>query len=112
MSNYTKGPWHWDSDPVKGDPHNRVRYRVCALGKTVTQVYYSSYEGGLTNAEADARLIAAAPDMYEALYLCEASLTEMERDGRVWACDIKALHAARTALSRALGEKREKESAL
>lgn len=63
MSAHTAGPWHWDSDAVKNDPTGRVRYRVTALGKTVTQVYYSSYEGGLTNAEDDARLIAAAPDM-------------------------------------------------
>jgi hypothetical protein len=67
MSAHTPGPWHWDSDPVKGDQLGRVRYRVAALGKTITQLYYSSYEGGPTNAEADARLIAAAPDLYEAL---------------------------------------------
>ena len=64
---HTPGPWHWDSDPVKGDPTGRVRYQVVALGKTITKVYYSSYEGGLTNAEHDARLIAAAPDLLEAL---------------------------------------------
>lgn len=64
---HTPGPWHWDSDPVKGDPMGRVRYQVCALGKTITKVYHSSYEGGLTNAEADARLIAAAPDLLVAL---------------------------------------------
>ena len=67
MSAHTPGPWHWDSDAVKNDPYGRVRYRVCTLGKTITQVYYSSFEGGLTNADADARLIAAAPDLLEAL---------------------------------------------
>lgn len=60
---HTPGPWHWESDPVKNDPLGRVRYQVTALGKTITQVYYSSHEGGLTNAEADARLIAAAPEL-------------------------------------------------
>jgi hypothetical protein len=64
---HTPGPWHWDSDPVKNDPTGRIRYRVCATGKTVTQVYYSSFEGGPTNAEADARLIAAAPALLDAL---------------------------------------------
>ncbi|MDP3627121.1 MAG: hypothetical protein Q8S12_11015 [Hydrogenophaga sp.] len=64
---HTPGPWHWESDEVKGDPTGRVRYQVVALGKTVTRVYYSSYEGGQTNAEADARLIAAAPDLLAAL---------------------------------------------
>ena len=47
---HTPGPWHWDSDPVKNDPLGRVRYRVTTTGKTIAQVYYSSYEGGLTNA--------------------------------------------------------------
>lgn len=33
---------YWDSDPVKGDPLGRVRYRIVARGKTITQSYYSS----------------------------------------------------------------------
>ncbi|HET6890517.1 MAG TPA: hypothetical protein VFH31_05395 [Pyrinomonadaceae bacterium] len=70
---HTPGPWHWEADAVKGDPYDRVRYQVTALGKTVTRVYYSSYEGGPTNAEADARLIAAAPELL-------AALIEMERE--------------------------------
>lgn len=58
---HTPGPWHWESDVVKSDPTGRVRYQVTAMGKTVTRVYYSSHEGGPTNAAADARLIAEAP---------------------------------------------------
>jgi hypothetical protein len=61
---HTPGPWHWDSDPVKGDPFNRVRYRVVATGKTITQCYYSSSD---EHAEADARLIAAAPELLASL---------------------------------------------
>jgi hypothetical protein len=67
----TPGPWYWEADPVKGDPTGRVRYQVVATGKTVTRVYYSSFEGGPTNAEADARLIAAAPDLLSA---CAAAI--------------------------------------
>ncbi len=44
-----------------------------AEGKTITQVYYSSYAGGPTNAEYDARLIAAAPQLLEALEEAVAS---------------------------------------
>jgi hypothetical protein len=67
IKQHTPGPWHWEADAVKGDPTGRVRYQVTALGKTVTRVYYSSYEGGPTNAEADAKLIAAAPELMAAL---------------------------------------------
>lgn len=38
----TPGPWMWDSDPIKGDPLHRVRFRIVALGRTITQCYYSS----------------------------------------------------------------------
>lgn len=60
---HTPGPWHWDADPIKGDPLGRIRYRVVALGKTVTQCYYSSSD---ECAEHDARLIAAAPKLLAA----------------------------------------------
>lgn len=73
---HTPGPWMWDSDPMKDDPYNRVRYRVVARGKTITQIYYSTYEGGPTNAEWDARLIAAAPDLYEIAKARENDLIE------------------------------------
>lgn len=64
----TPGPWHWEADEVKNDPTGRVRYQVTTLGKTVTRVYYSSFEGGPTNAEADAALIAAChPEALHAL---------------------------------------------
>jgi hypothetical protein len=75
-SSHTPGPWHWDSDPVKGDPTGRIRYRVCTTGKTITQVYYSSFEGGHTNAVADAKLIAAAPDLLEALKKAASELEQ------------------------------------
>jgi hypothetical protein len=54
----TPGKWHWEADAVKSDPIGRVRYQVTTLGKTITKVYYSSFEGGPTNAEWDARHIA------------------------------------------------------
>ena len=63
--NHTPGPWHWDSDAIKGDPLDRRRYRVTALGRTITQIYYTSEWSG--QAEADAKLIACAPDMLDVL---------------------------------------------
>lgn len=64
MTKHTQGPWMWDSDQIKGDPLNRLRYQVVARGKTVTRCYYSSSD---EHAEHDARLIAAAPELLEAL---------------------------------------------
>jgi hypothetical protein len=53
----TPGPWMWDSDPIKGDPLDRVRFRVVARGRTITQCYYSS---GDDIAQKEAAYIAAA----------------------------------------------------
>ncbi len=72
----TPGPWMWDSDPIKGDPLNRVRFRVVARGRTVTQCYYSS---GDEQAEPDARLIAAACNAAPSL-LAELDALKAERD--------------------------------
>jgi hypothetical protein len=69
MSAHTPSPWHWDSDPIKGDPLGRVRYRVTTTGKTITQCYYNSSDA---QAEWDARLIAAAPDLLDALQALDA----------------------------------------
>lgn len=61
---YTPGPWHFDSNPLKNEALELVRYRVVTEGKTITQCYYSSSD---SCAEHDARLISAAPDLLEAL---------------------------------------------
>lgn len=53
----TPGPWMWDSDPIKGDPLNRVRFQVVARGRTITQCYRSS---GDEMAQKEAAYIAAA----------------------------------------------------
>lgn len=110
VAKHTPGPWHWDSDPVKGDPTGRIRYRVVALGKTIAQTYYSSYEGGLTNAEADTRLIAAAPDLLEALESISAwveSQADGQSKGGHATFDLMMLRdqrdAARAAIAKATG---------
>ena len=87
LQSATPLPWHWDSDPVKGDPTGRVRYHVCALGKTVTKVYYSSFEGGPTCAEADAALIAegitALPEILAENERLKAALEELSESALV-----------------------------
>jgi hypothetical protein len=92
----TPGPWMWDSDQIKTDPLNRVRFRVVARGKTITQCYYSS---GDENAEHDARLIAAAPDLLEALEDCLRVVEFLASDS----CPT-TIQNAKAALAKATGE--------
>lgn len=96
---YTPGPWHWDCDPVKNDPTGRVRYQVTALGKTIAKTYYSSFEGGLTNAEADTKLIAAAPDLLAALEGCRDMILCECADGGY----TPQVAAANAAIAKATG---------
>ena len=75
----TPGPWKWDSDQIKDDPMNRCRYRVCVVGKTVMQTYYSSDD---RHAEADIALTCAIrnalPDLLAILRTAEAHADELE----------------------------------
>lgn len=89
---HTPGPWHWDSDPIKDHPDNRVRFRVCAKGRTITQCYYPSGDG---IAEADTRLIAAAPDLLEALEVAASIIGHPD--------DAMSKHI-QSAISKAKGE--------
>lgn len=73
----TPGVWKWDSDPVKGDPLGRVRFRVVTIGKTITQCYYSSSD---ENAEADARLIADAGTVFHTTGLTPRQLVERVKE--------------------------------
>lgn len=75
----TPGPWKWDSDQIKDDPMNRCRYRVCVVGKTVMQTYYSSDD---VHAEADATLTCALrnalPELLRRLREAEEILSWLE----------------------------------
>ncbi len=69
----TPGPWTWDSDPIKGDPLGRVRYRVVTIGKTITQCYYSSDD---EHAKDDTRLIADAGTVFHETQCTPRQLVE------------------------------------
>lgn len=97
IMSHTPGEWHWDSDLVKGDPLNRRRYKVTTIGKTITQLYHSS---GDLYAEADARLIAAAPELLYAL----KSLMDSESRARIMPIGPE-WDIARAAIAKAEGAK-------
>jgi len=80
MNNYTKGKWYWRTDK-QGDPYN-LRSKDDSQGyKSDSHVLYIaddfSGENSLCNPN-DANLIAAAPEMYEALKDCKRWLFYMK----------------------------------
>ena len=97
MKNYTQGEWDYDINANKGfDIYLKGSLKVIAtvLHKDV------SYMPSEEEAEANARLISAAPDMYEAL---KALLAESRKHGEsLEDTPIEALAAA--ALTKAEGK--------
>src|ERR1700675_3155168 len=72
MSTYTSGPWH-----VAYDDNNAPIVRAESSVTPIiaeTQRFWRTYE----QAEANAQLIAAAPDMVEALRECVASYVAVD----------------------------------
>lgn len=110
----TPGPWMWDSDPIKGDPLDRVRFQVVARGRTITQCYYSSGDPmaqkeasyiAAANPAAILKLLAINAELVEALKgldeaYCRAG-PQLTRDERN--IDRKRLIIARAALAKAEG---------
>ena len=88
MSGHTPGPWKWEDD-------NHVLW--AQGGKKVIDA--APYEGmwlAGENEEADARLIAAAPDLLEALQDC------LENTGGGW-ISAGVIDRARAAIAKATG---------
>ena len=69
MSKHTPGPWTVGAIPVRTGPNNSGRDILSADGETVATVIGVGHVGTSMGAagDADARLIAAAPDLLEAL---------------------------------------------
>ena len=89
---FTPGPWKWDQ-------HGGLR------GKDRNAVINPTLRGDVlsgVNREADAHLIAAAPDLYAALKYLVKQVDEVERSTVIRGSDIMA--DARTALAKARGE--------
>jgi len=80
MSKHTPGPW------AVADVGEVV---VCATGRTLCDVY-SSPATGDEQADADAHLIAAAPDMLAALELLLPYLEDCRMDSEARAAIAKA----------------------
>ena len=93
MSGHTPGPWTFYDDSNDGKTN---RIEIVAIGKTIAHIYHSVPAKDLPNA----RLIAAAPELLEAL---EAICDEFDNDDDFSARQI-AWHAGRAAIAKAKGE--------
>ena len=98
MSGHSIGPWELDgiaiagSDPRGGD--------ICLMGEPAQ--YPGDTARMLDNWEANARLIAAAPDLLQALVEM-VGLDELTRQTMDWP-DTAAAIAARAAIAKATGK--------
>lgn len=106
MSEYTPGPWAlWTSNSWRrfgSDTHGIVLQPV---------VSRADGQPDLLVRDADARLIAAAPELYEALELAVRELHENNGEavcdhdaGICWCSYWSAIRAAESALAKARGE--------
>jgi hypothetical protein len=93
---HTPGPWvvYEDSDDGKTN-----RMEIAARGKTVARIYHSVPEEDWPNA----CLIAAAPDLLEALVICEGNIASLLASNHpkiygMW------LDVVRAAIAKATGE--------
>jgi hypothetical protein len=105
MSGHTPGPWHW-SDRYR-DSHDGSTWSLC--GDDGFGIL--SCDGDANSPQnvniADAHLIAAAPDMFAALYdlivLASAAMTFANRDGAEFNVELE-LQAAHAVLAKAEGK--------
>lgn len=91
MSGFTKGPWE-----VEASGYGSI---ITKDGKSMAGTFPEGLGGPSFPHEANARLIAAAPELYEAL---KQAVTSMQDSG--YSNSHIAIRAARAALSKAAGE--------
>lgn len=101
MAEYTKGPWELDSDALRGDSYTAINGEGWdELATVVTRMMGNAEDNpeGLANA----RLIAAAPELLEALELMVAMFadhTQYDEDGY----ETAAVAVAREVITKAKG---------
>lgn len=96
-ADHTAGPWVIDQkEPGELWVSNLdLSYPVCMV----------TASGNVTERDkADARLIAAAPDLLAALVICQKALAMMISPQCAWAAAVEADTKSRAAISRATGE--------
>lgn len=90
MSKHTEGPWIYEPSSLAGG-----RNVNCATGGKVCMAYDYVREGGTDERNANARLIAAAPELLEAAQAIAKHL---------WNADGPVYDALRAAIDKATGD--------
>ena len=93
MNKHTPGPWKFYDDSNDGKTN---RIEIVAIGKTVARIYHSVPEEDIPNA----RLIAAAPELLEAVN----ALCDRIDDEGCTPLDFAEFTSARAAIAKATGE--------
>jgi hypothetical protein len=99
--NYTPGPWDFrGSLGPASNPHAKGPHIVEANGTQIAIM--SGWRSDVT--EANARLIAAAPELLKELRHLVRLLEPAEKDGAIDVPGLATLNAARAAIRKAAGE--------
>lgn len=87
MTNHTPGPWKITKTTHKGEFVN-----VLTAGEAMEHLFYMEVAPGQKKAEANARLIAAAPELLETLEYLESVLSEQSEE--TFAMELLRIRAA------------------
>ena len=95
---HTPGPWRWVPQP---DYSWQYQDLMSASGEVVLSGEEAPDPSGIEISHADARLIAAAPDLLEALEALMVTIDAQINAGLRW--DPEEVAAARSAIAKARG---------
>lgn len=101
---HTPGPWEMKPEEVD-KPYIRIRGTQLGgrfkIANVLTPVYDGVPEREAKETRANAQLIAAAPELLEALQLCEEFMSQLPSTGFD---GLARIEGARKAITKALGE--------
>lgn len=97
----TPGPWEVDRNNVHTGQIATIHH---CIGNDWVEIWSPNWPDSEETQEANANLIAAAPDLLEALQETVYRLDAWISTGRASDLDVNAAEKARAAISKALGE--------
>lgn len=109
---YTAGPWQWDAGIIPPDGPGRYA-DIFVIDEDREPVTIAEFNDSLPEGRANARLIAAAPELFEALDMCRMIIKFHVKNPGVCCSkdDMKTVFSAQNAydaavasLSKALGD--------